>query len=177
MYDGSFMFSVEMLADMMNGNKQYLSKKVKRLVEDPGVRMKAVLKSKKEGYQIPEDEVLRCFDKVSPEQISEYKKQYQASRLMPGVRMLTGRNQAESRDPSGEERLLIEWKVRLAATAPDRKNSPEIREYLIQEKEKIEALREEKMKEYLSLELFLGNCDRMIREIEQRLNPAEESRE
>lgn len=71
-----FMFSVEMLADMTGGNKQYLSKKIKELAEDPQVQLKAVLRSKKEGYQIPEDEVLRCFPKITSGQVKEYKERY-----------------------------------------------------------------------------------------------------
>ena len=47
--------------------------KIKQLIEDPEIRLKAELHSNKEGYQIPEREVLRCFDKITPIQVKAYK--------------------------------------------------------------------------------------------------------
>ena len=46
-----FMFSVEMLADMTGGNKQYLSKKIKELAEDPQVELIYVASPHSHHYQ------------------------------------------------------------------------------------------------------------------------------
>lgn len=73
-----------------------------------------------------------------------------------------------------ENERLIQWKVRMAATAPDKKNSPGMREYLQQEIEAIRQMREEKIKESVRLELFINNCDKMILEIQQKLWPEED---
>lgn len=155
MIEKSFMFSVDMLADMLGGNKQYLSKKVKQMTQDPQIKLQAVIRSRKEGYLIPEEEVLRCFDKVTPGQIQEYKKCYLAAEYMPKVKRLTRQeNKGEKAYLEEENEMIIEWKVRLAATAPDKKNIPEMREYLENEMEKIKKLKEEKMKDYCKLEMF-----------------------
>lgn len=167
----SFMFSVEMLADMTGGNKQYLSKKIKGMVEDPDIRLQAVLRSKKEGYQISEEEVLRCFPKVTPKQVQEFKEHYLNMDISPKVKMLTRRGEESApKYMEKENELLIQWKVRMAATPPDKKNSPQMREYLKNEIEKIRELREEKIRESARLELLINNCDKMISEIEQKLD-------
>ncbi len=171
----SFMFNVEMLAEMTGGNKQYLSKKIKGMAEDPDIRLQAVLRSKKEGYQISEDEVLRCFPKVTPKQVQEYKEHYLNMDISPKVKMLTRRDEEPAaKYMEKENELLIEWKVRMAATPPDKKNSPQMREYLKAEIEKIKEMREEKIKEFVRLELLINNCDKMISEIEQKLCSAED---
>lgn len=175
----SFMFSVEMLADMTGGNKQYLSKKVKEMVEDPQIELQAILKSKKEGYQIPEEEVLRCFHKITPRQVQEYKERYLEMESTPKVRMLTRKEEEKgAKYMEDESEALFEWKVRLAAAAPDKKNSAEMRAYLGNEIEKIRELKDKKMKEReikiketLRLEFFIDNCDKMLREIQERLYP------
>lgn len=179
MLEKSFMFSVEMLADMTGGNKQYLSKKVKEMVEDPQIRLQAILKSKKEGYQIPEEEVLRCFHKITPRQVQEYKERYLEMESVPRVRMLTRKEEEKgTKYMEDENEILFEWKVRLAAAAPDKKNTAEMRAYLGNEIEKIKELKDKKMreremkiKETLRLEFFIDNCDKMLREIQERLYP------
>ena len=60
----SFQFTVGMLAELTGSNRQYLSRKIKRMIEDPEIRLQAVIRSNKEGYRIAEEEVLRCFDRV-----------------------------------------------------------------------------------------------------------------
>ena len=169
----SFMFNVEMLAEMTGGNKQYLSKKIKGKTEDPQIQLKAVLRSKKEGYQISEEEVLRCFPKITPKQVQDYKEQYLNMDISPKVKMLTRQEESVPRYMEKESELLIEWKVRMAATPPDKKNSPAMREYLKDEIKKIKELREEKIKESVRLELLINNCDKMILEIERKLGQEE----
>ena len=93
----SFMFNVEMLAEMTGGNKQYLSKKIKGMTEDPQIQLKAVLRSKKEGYQISEEEVLRCFPKITPKQVQDYKEQYLNMDISPKVKMLTRQEESVPR--------------------------------------------------------------------------------
>lgn len=165
MLNKSFMFTVGMLADMTGGNKQYLSKKIKKMIDDPNIKLQAILKSNKEGYQISEEEVLRCFDKITPSQIQKYKKEYMSIELMPKVKMLTSKEELQKRYLEEENNILIEWKVRLAATSPDKKNTPEMYKYLEEEIEKIKKLKEEKLKEYIMLEMFIDNCDKMIWDI------------
>lgn len=170
MLERSFMFSIDMLAEMLDGNKQYLSKKVKQMTQDPEIKLQAVIKSRKEGYMIPEEEVLRCFDKVTPGQVQEYKERHLATGYTPKVKKLTQQEKkGEAAYLEKENEMLIEWKIRLAATAPDKKNTPEMREYLENEIEKIRDLKEDKMKDYCKLEMFFFNCDKMISEIQQRL--------
>lgn len=172
MLEKSFMFSVDMLADILGGNKQYLSKKVKQMTQDPEIKLQAVIRSRKEGYLIPEEEVLRCFDKITPGQLREYKERYLAAEYTPKIKRLT-QQEVEVKEETAylekENETLIEWKVRLAATAPDKKNTPEMREYLKNEMERIRKMKEEKMKDYCKLEMFFFNCDKMIEEIQQRL--------
>ena len=171
----SFMYTVEMLAEMTSGNKQYLSKKIKGMAEDPDISLQAVLRSKKEGYQIPEEEVLRCFPKVTPRQVQEFKERYLNMAVSPKVKMLTRQEAVPAQKyMEKENERLIQWKVRMAATAPDKKNSPGMREYLQQEIEAIRQMREEKIKESVRLELFINNCDKMILEIQQKLWPEED---
>lgn len=170
MTKNSFMFSVEMLAEMTGGNRQYLSRKVKQLIEDPAVHMKAILKSNKEGYQIPEEEVLRCFDKISPRQIQEYKAEYYGANTVSKIQKLGKEKEKDSYAYLEKEtQILMEWRFRLAATPPEKKKSPEIRQYLKQEMERISKLREEKLREYVLLEQFLSNCEKTIHDIEERL--------
>lgn len=64
----------------------------------------------------------------------------------------------------------MEWKVQLAAASPEKKNSPEMRRYLEKEIEKIKELKKEKLREYVMLEMFLENCDRMTESIQRRLD-------
>jgi len=52
MLNESFMFTVGMLAEITGGNKQYISKKIKKMMDSPEISLQAVLKSNKEGYQI-----------------------------------------------------------------------------------------------------------------------------
>ena len=171
----SFMFSVEMLAEMTGGNKQYLSKKIKGMVQDPDIQMKAVLRSKKEGYQISEEEVLRCFPKITPKQVQDYKEQYLNMDVSPKVKMLTRQEESAPKYMEKENELLIQWKVKMAATPPDKKNSPQMYEYLKNEIKKIQELREEKIKESVRLELLINNCDKMILEIQKKLGTDEET--
>lgn len=172
-----FMFSVEMLADMTGGNKQYLSKKIKELAEDPQVQLKAVLRSKKEGYQIPEDEVLRCFPKITSGQVKEYKERYGEQVFFPRTRRFFGQERQDGQErqgmakySGGESEDLIEWKVRLASASPEEKKSLKMREYLESEIRRIEQLKKEKLKESLRLELLVNNCDKMIGEIREILD-------
>lgn len=149
------------------------------MTEDPQIRLQAVLKSKKEGYQIPEEEVLRCFHKITPRQVQEYKERYLEMDLTPKVRMLTRKEEErEARHMEDENEVLFEWKVRLASAAPDQKDTAQMREYLEGEIEKIKELRDKKMrereikiKETLRLEFFIDNCDKMMTEIQKRLYP------
>jgi len=172
-----FMFSVGMLADMMGGNPQYLSKKVKRMVDDPEIKLQTVLKSNKEGYQIPEEEVLRCFGKVTPGQIRAYKERYlESASPKPKVRKLTEAKTQPQGYLEEENERLIAWKVHMAATAPEKKHTKEMREYLEGELRKISDMKKEasaakevKLKEYNLLELLEGNCDRMMAEIMEQL--------
>ena len=82
----SFQFTVGMLAELTGSNRQYLSRKIKRMTEDPEIRLQAVIRSNKEGYRISEEEVLRCFDRITPQQIADFKEQFDRT---PRVRMLT----------------------------------------------------------------------------------------
>lgn len=167
----SFMFTVGMLADLTGGNRQYLSKKIKKMLEDPEIKLQAELKSNKEGYQIPESEVLRCFDQITPAQLQKYKEEYLSMDSRPRLKMLTQKEEEPmEKYLEKENEVLIEWKVRLAATKPEEKNTPKMRNYLEEEMEKIKALKKEKFKEYLMLELFLDNCDKMIEQIQKRLD-------
>ena len=171
MLEKSFMFSVDMLADMLGANKQYLSKKVKQMTQDPEMKLQAVIRSRKEGYLISEEEVLRCFDKVTPGQVREYKECHWAAGHTPKARKLTRQeNKEETAYLEKENEMIIEWKIHLAATAPDKKNTPEMREYLKNEIERIQDLKVDKMKDYCKLEMFFFNCDKMIAEIQQRLS-------
>ncbi len=171
MLNESFMFTVGMLAEITGGNKQYISKKIKKMMDSPEISLQAVLKSNKEGYQISEEEVLRCFDKITPGMLKEYKEQYLAMEPAPKVKMLTKEESAPASPKylEKENEALLEWKVQLAAASPDRKESPQMREYLMGEIEKINGLKKEKLREYVMLELFLENCDRMVEDIRKRL--------
>lgn len=176
MLNESFMFTVGMLAEITGGNKQYISKKIKKMMDNPEVSLRAVLKSNKEGYQIPEEEVLRCFDKITPGMLQEYKANYLAAEPVPRVKMLTrDEDGAEPKYLEKENEALLEWKVQLAAASPEKKNSPQMRSYLMQEIEKIEKMKKEKLKEYVMLEMFLENCDRMTAEIRRRLGTGQET--
>lgn len=178
MPDNSFMFTVGMLAGMTGSNRQYLSRKVKRMIEDPDVRLQAVMKSNKEGYQISEEEVLRCFDRITPRQIQEFKKKYIEEMPRTSVRMLTRQEESGSyRYLEKENEQLIEWKIRLAAASPEQKHTKEIQQYLREEMEKIQRLKEEKMREHALLEIFIGNCGQMIQEIQSRLDEGESQEE
>ncbi len=170
MLDETFMFTVGMLSEITGGNKQYLSKKIKKMIDDPDIRLKALLKSNKEGYQIAEDEVLRCFDKITPAMLGEYKKRCLSMEPVPKVRMLTEKeDSAADSYLRKENEMLIEWKVRLAAASPEQKDTQEMRGYLLEQAERIAELKKEKLKEYVMLEMFIENCDKMIEDIHKRL--------
>ena len=161
-----FMFSVEMLHEMTGNNRQYLSKKIKRMVDDPNIRLKAVLKSNREGYQISEEEVLRCFDKVTSEQIAQYKEHYLSESRHLKARMLTREEPERALFLKDEYALLYDWKIRMAATAPNRKDTPEMRAYLEGELKKILEMRSEKCEE---LNRLVQACDETIAQIQQVL--------
>ena len=171
MSDGAFMFSVGMLAEMTGGNRQYLSRKIKQLIEDPEIRLKAELHSNKEGYQIPEREVLRCFDKITPIQVKAYKESLLERTVKPKIsRMGQKTEPAKEQFLEKENEVLTQWRFKLAGTPAAKKNSPEIREYLEGEIRRIKELRQEKLREYVLLEQFLSNCDKTIEDIEKRLD-------
>jgi len=161
------MFSVGMLAELTNSNRQYLSRKIKRMVEDPEIHLQAEIRSNKEGYRISEEEVLRCFEKITPQEVEAYKAQY--ALRMPGVRKLTEQPEQGRRYLEKENELLVEWRIRLAATAPDQKHSQEMRAYLEETVQKIQRMREEKLREQVLLEVLLENSGRVITEIQERL--------
>lgn len=161
-----FMFSVEMLHEMTGNNRQYLSKKIKRMVDDPNIRLQAVLKSNREGYQISEEEVLRCFDKVTSEQIEQYKEHYLSESRRLKARMLTREEPEQALFLKDEYALLYDWKIRMAATAPSRKDTPEMRAYLEGELKKILEMRSEKFEE---LNRLVQACDETIAQIQQVL--------
>lgn len=163
-----FIFTVAMLAEMLGKNPQYMSKKVRQMVEDPAVRLQATLRSNKEGYQIPEEEVLRCFSKVSLEQIQQYKTAYLLRDTRPRVRKLT-RTAPEPLPEETETDLLYNWRIHLAGLSPEQKNSPETRAYLEAEAAKLQQLKEEKLKESAILERLILDCDVMISKIQTRL--------
>ena len=170
MYNKPLMFTVGRLADMTGGNKQYLSKKVKELIYNSEINMQAELKSNREGYRIPESEVIRCFDKITKEQIDEYKRKYYAMDTSPKVRKLNEqKEQSENFFLQKENEILTEWKIRLASATQEEKNSPQMYEYLEQELNKIQLLKEAKLKEYVMLEMFIENCDKMIDSIQNKL--------
>lgn len=170
MAERAFMFNVSMLAQMTGGNKQYLSRKIKQLVEDPQIQMKAELNSNKEGYQISEKEVLRCFDKISPRQIEEFKEKYWGKEASSKIRRMDEPKEERSAQYLEEEnRVLMEWRFRMASTPLEKKKSPEIQEYLRREIARIQALKEAKLREYVQLEQFLSNCDTAIADIRKRL--------
>lgn len=164
-----FIFTVAMLAEMLGNNPQYLSKKVRQMVEDPAVRLQATLQSNKKGYQIPEEEVLRCFANVSPEQIQQYKSTYLLRGSRPRVRKLT---QPAPEAPQEETYmdLLNNWRIYLAGLSPEQKNTPETRAYLEAEAAKLQRLKEEKLKENAILERLILDCDSMISKIQNRLS-------
>ncbi len=175
----TFMFTTGMLSELMGGNRQYISKKIKKLMEDPEVNLKAVLKSNKEGYQISEEEVLRCFDGITPGMVQKYKENYLSMELKPKIKKLTNREEhikemnlddkGIAMDLQKETERLIEWKIKLASTKKEQKNSLEMRAYLENEIKEIEELKNKKLKEYNMLEMFMWNCDKVIDEINQKL--------
>ncbi len=167
MMERTFMFSVGMLAELTGSNRQYLSRKIKRMVEDPEIRLQAEIRSNKEGYRISEEEVLRCFEKITPQEIEAYKAQY--ALRMPGIRKLTQQSETGQRYLEKERELLVEWKIRLAATAPDRKYSREMRAYLEETAQKIRHMQEEKLRELVLLEDLLENSSRVLAELQERL--------
>lgn len=162
-----FIFTVAMLAELTGQNPQYLSKKVRSLVEDPNIKLQAVLRSNKEGYQIPEEEVLRCFNKVTEQQVQRYKEEYSPRSVYPRVRKLTSRGEEWPSD--SEMDLLYNWRIYLAGLSPAQANTPETRLYLEGEEEKLRRLKEEKLKEFAVLEKLIKDCDEMIEKIRERL--------
>ena len=164
-------FNVNMLAQMTGGNKQYLSRKIKQLIEDPKVQMKAELNSNKEGYQISEEEVLRCFDKISPRQIQEFKDKYWSVESPSKIKKMGVKEEEKQTGAYLEEenQVLMEWRFKMASTPLDKKKSPEIKEYLRGEMQRIQKLREEKLREYVLLEQFLSNCETAIEDIQERI--------
>lgn len=162
-----FVFTVAMLAEMTGQNPQYLSKKVRNLVEDPEVQLQATLRSNKEGYQIPEEEVLRCFHRITEQQVQRYKAEYSQRSAYPRARKLTSREE-ERTFASGTD-LLYNWKIYLAGLSPAQINTPETRAYLEREEEKLQRLKEEKLKEYAVLEKLIQDCETMIDKIRERL--------
>lgn len=161
------MFTVSMLAEMTGSNRQYLSRKIKRMVEDPQIGLCATIRSNKEGYRIPEQEVLRCFDNISHQQIQAYKKHQLGE--FPGVHMLTQESPKEQKTFKEENDLLIEWRIQLAAAAPDKKYSTEMYEYLEEQLVQIQKIRDEKLKELARLEHLVESAERTISDIQFRL--------
>lgn len=161
-----FVFTVAMLAEMTGQNPQYLSKKVRNLVEDPKVRLQATLRSNKEGYQIPEEEVLRCFHKITEQQVQRYKEEYLLRSTYPRARKLTSKGEEQV---VSETDLLYNWKIYLAGLSPVQINTPETRAYLESEEEKLRQLKEAKLKEFAVLEKLIQDCDNMIDKIRERL--------
>lgn len=161
------MFTVSMLAEMTGSNRQYLSRKIKKMVEDPQIGLCATMRSNKEGYRISEQEVLRCFDNISPQQIQAYKMQHLGE--FTGVRMLTQESQTKQRPLMEENDLLIEWRIQIAAAAPNKKYSPEMYAYLENQLKQIQKLKDEKLKELACLEHLVENAERAISDIQYRL--------
>ena len=152
---------------MMGSNRQYLSRKIKRMIEDPEIGLCATIRSNKEGYRISEQEVLRCFDNVSYQQIQAYKKQQLGE--FTGVHMLTQESQTQCRTFEKENDLLIEWRIQMAAAAPEKKKSPEMYAYLEEQLAQIQNLRDLKLKELARLEHLVENTERTISDIQLRL--------
>lgn len=161
------MFTVSMLAEMTGSNRQYLSRKIKKMVEDPQIGLCATIRSNKEGYRISEKEVLRCFDNISPQQIQAYKKQQMGE--FTGVHMLTQEPQTQQRPLMEENDLLIEWRIQIAAAAPNKKYSSEMYAYLEDQLVRIQKLKDEKLKELARLEHLVENAERTISDIQLRL--------
>ncbi len=163
----NFQFTVGMLAELTGSNRQYLSRKIKRMTEDPEIRLQAVIRSNKEGYRIPEEEVLRCFDQITPQQIADFKEQFDR---MPRVRMLTPEPEKKpGRYLEEENNELVEWKIHLASASAEERGSEEMREYLEGALEGLRKMQSEKLREQVLLEVFLENCERTIQELEGRL--------
>lgn len=179
--DRDFMFTVTMLSDMTGINRQHLSRKVKKMIENPEIHLHATIRSNKEGYRIPESEVLRCFEDVTPEQIQLFKSQqlkqqmtsWNSFKTIPEPKKLTNPSLDESQtavQPSSESDLLLQWRVRLAASLPSQKYTPEMRRYLEEQLALIRQRQKEKLLELVKLELLLDNFDRTIRDLQDRLN-------
>lgn len=188
MQNESFMLTTEMLAELLGGNRQYLSKKIRRMMQDPEVRLQAVLKSNKEGYQIPESEVLRCFDRISPAMLRDYKAQVLDMPYRYGVRKLTARKESTPNDQLRKEyisgartepekfsdtqklnELLIRWRAKLGAMRPEEKSSPETIAYLEEEFQRIETLRLEIVLERAKLDVMLDSCETTARQLQMRI--------
>lgn len=163
----SFQFTVGMLAELTGSNRQYLSRKIKRMIEDPEIRLQAVIRSNKEGYRIAEEEVLRCFDRVTPQQIADFKDQYDRA---PRARMLTKEQEKQpSKYLEKENDLLVEWRIQYAASSAEEKQSETMREYLEKTLQELRTIQAEKQRESVLLEVFLAECERSVQKLETLL--------
>lgn len=169
----SFAFTVDMLAELLGRNKQHLTRKIKQMAEDPEVLLKVKMHSRKEGYRIPAEEVIRCFnDEVTPQQVQSYVDSYSS---FPNVSSGTSSDVQHHRLYEAENELLRAWRIQLASTSPSEQKSAKMRAYLEDQLQKIQQMRMEKIREQVMLEEILKNSIEAISELEKKLNECEDN--
>lgn len=166
----SFAFTVDMLAELLGRNKQHLTRKIKQMSEDPDVLLKVRMNSRKEGYRIPAEEVIRCFsDEVTPQQVQSYMERYLAASNAP-----SGFCGGQPRRPyEAESELLRAWCIRLASASPSEQRTEAMRDYLKEQLGKIQQMRMEKIREQIILTEILNSSDEAIRKLEKKLKEFE----
>lgn len=168
----AFAFTVDMLAELLGRNKQHLTRKIKQMAEDPEVLLKVRMNSRKEGYRIPAEEVIRCFsDEVTPQQVQNYIERY--SPVSNASSELSSDRQPQ-RLYEAENELLRAWRIRLASASPSEQRTETMRVYLKEQLGKIQQMRMEKIREQIIMEEILKNSVEAISELEKKLNEFED---